>query len=84
MKVLENLRVLTHGPSVQVQDIPEDAFKQDKSAARDNRNPDERLSQEDLDKRVQRDNEYSDSEEEGEGGRKNNSSFEVKYFSFVK
>lgn len=84
MKVLENLRVLTHGPSVQVQDILEDAFKQDKSAARDNGNPDERLSQEDLDKRVQRDNEYSDSEEEGEGDRKNNSSFEVKYFSFVK
>ncbi|XP_033217493.1 histone deacetylase HDAC1-like isoform X2 [Belonocnema kinseyi] len=76
VKVLENLRVLTHGPSVQVRDIPEDAFKHDKSAVRDNRNPDERLSQEELDQRVQRDNEYSDSEDEGKGGRKNNISFE--------
>lgn len=82
MKILENLRVLTHGPSVQVQDIPEDAIQLYDSATRDNINPDERLPQEDLDHRIQRENEYSDSEDEGEGGRKDNNSFEVRHFIF--
>ena len=84
MQVLENLRILAHAPSVQVQDIPEDAIAQDNSAASDNANPDERLPQEDLDRRRQRDNEYSDSEDEGEGGRRDNRSFEVRYLFFIR
>jgi hypothetical protein len=49
--------------------IPEDAVN-DSEDDEDKANPDERLSQAALDKRIAPDNEYSDSEDEGEGGRR--------------
>lgn len=49
--------------------IPEDAVN-DSEDDEDKANPDERLTQAALDKRIAPDNEYSDSEEEGEGGRR--------------
>jgi hypothetical protein len=49
--------------------IPEDAVN-DSEDDEDKANPDERLTQAALDKRIAPDNEYSDSEDEGEGGRR--------------
>lgn len=76
-RLFENLRMLPHAPGVQVQAIPEDGAIVEDLEAEDRINPDERLSQHDLDKRIQRDNEYSDSEEEGEGGRRDNRLYKV-------
>lgn len=69
--------MLPHAPGVQVQAIPEDGAVIEDSEAEEKINPDERLSQRDLDKRIQHENEYSDSEEEGDGGRRDNRSFKV-------
>jgi len=68
--------MLSHAPSVQVQAIPEDIVTED-SEIEEKINPDERLPQRDLDKRIQHENEYSDSEDEGEGGRRDNISYKV-------
>lgn len=81
-RLFENLRMLPHAPGVQVQAIPEDAIKmdvddQDGAADGDTEaEKDERLTQSDKDKRIQPDNEFSDSEDEGPGGdnRKNRES----------
>ncbi|GLV45010.1 Histone deacetylase 1 [Carabus blaptoides fortunei] len=73
-RLFENLRMLPHAPGVQVQAIPEDALHED-SDTEDKLDKDERLPQKDLDKRIAPDNEYSDSEEEGEGGRRDNRSY---------
>lgn len=69
--------MLPHAPGVQVQPIPEDGAVIEDSEAEEKVNPDERLPQRDLDKRIQHENEYSDSEDEGEGGRRDNRSFKV-------
>ncbi|XP_012533151.2 histone deacetylase HDAC1 isoform X2 [Monomorium pharaonis] len=74
-KVFENLRMLPHAPGIQVQVIPEDIIIEDLETE-EKMIFDERLPQRDLDKRIQRENEYSDSEDEGEGGRRDNRSFE--------
>lgn len=76
-RLFENLRMLPHAPGVQVQPIPEDGAVIEDSEAEEKINPDERLPQRDLDKRIQHENEYSDSEDEGEGGRRDNRSFKV-------
>lgn len=66
--------MLPHAPGVQVQAIPEDAVN-DESEDEDKVDKDERLPQSDKDKRIVPDNEFSDSEEEGEGGRRDNRTF---------
>lgn len=70
-RLFENLRMLPHAPGVQVQAIPEDAINED-SDNEEKIDKDERLPQKDLDKRIVPENEYSDSEDEGEGGRRDN------------
>lgn len=57
---------------MQVQAIPEDALHED-SDNEDKVDKDERLPQKDIDKRIAPDNEFSDSEDEGEGRRDNRS-----------
>lgn len=69
--------MLPHAPGVQVQPIPEDGAVIEDSEIEEKMNLDERLPQCDLDKRIQRENEYSDSEDEGEGGRRDNRSYKV-------
>lgn len=56
------------------QAIPEDAIN-DESEDEDKVNPDERNPQAALDKRVSGENELSDSEDEGTGGRRDNRSY---------
>lgn len=73
-RLFENLRMLPHAPGVQVQAIPEDALHED-SDAEDKVDKDDRLPQKDLDKRIVPENEFSDSEDEGEGGRRDNRSY---------
>lgn len=66
--------MLPHAPGVQIQTIPEDAIN-DESEDEDKVNKDERITQSDKDKRIDPDNEFSDSEDEGEGGRRDNRSY---------
>ncbi|CAB1340379.1 unnamed protein product [Coregonus sp. 'balchen'] len=69
-RLFENLRMLPHAPGVQMQMIPEDAIPDD-TMDEDTENPDKRMSIRASDKRIACDEEFSDSEDEGEGGRRN-------------
>ncbi|GAA5852705.1 hypothetical protein JCM5353_002414 [Sporobolomyces roseus] len=75
-QVLENLRQTGggHAPSVQMQAIPRTAMDEDDDLDEDNRDPNVRRHQHDSDKRIQRDDEYSDSEDEGDAGRRDRQS----------
>lgn len=75
--------MLPHAPGVQVQAIPEDGAIIEDTEIEEKLNLDERLSQRDLDKRIQRENEYSDSEDEGEGGRRDNRLYKVITFILI-
>ena len=61
--------MIPHAPGVQMQPIPEDAVPDD-SDKEEESNPDKRISIMSRDKRVVCDEEFSDSEDEGEGGRR--------------
>lgn len=64
----ENLRMLPHSPSVQMHAIPDDTFGEIEEDD-DTRNPDERISIRTSEKRIQRDDEFSESDDE-DGGRR--------------
>lgn len=68
-RLYENLRMIPHAPGVQMQPIPEDAIHED-SDKEEESNPDKRISIMSRDKRIACDEEFSDSEDEGEGGRR--------------
>ncbi|XP_012369015.1 histone deacetylase 1-like [Octodon degus] len=70
----ENLRMLPHAPGTQMQVIPEDAIPKE-SGDEDEEDPDKRISICPSDKHIACEEEFSDSDEEGEGGRKNSSNF---------
>uniref|UniRef100_A0A4W5NCV6 Histone deacetylase 2 n=1 Tax=Hucho hucho TaxID=62062 RepID=A0A4W5NCV6_9TELE len=72
-RLFENLRMLPHAPGVQMQTVPEDAIPDD-TADEDAEDPDKRMSIRASDKRIACDEEFSDSEDEGEGGRRNEAS----------
>ncbi|KAI9346534.1 hypothetical protein BDR26DRAFT_855718 [Obelidium mucronatum] len=72
-RVLENLRNLPHAPSVQMQDVPRDLFAEEEAMAIDedlDHNKDVRISDVSREKRIRRDDEYSDSDDEIGGGRR--------------
>uniref|UniRef100_A0A8C9B5M5 Histone deacetylase 2 n=1 Tax=Phocoena sinus TaxID=42100 RepID=A0A8C9B5M5_PHOSS len=69
-RLFENLRMLPHAAGVQMQAIPEEAVHED-SGDEDGEDPDKRISIRASDKRIACDEEFSDSEDEGEGGRRN-------------
>nr|XP_060494004.1 histone deacetylase 1-like isoform X1 [Panthera onca] len=73
-RLFENLRMLPHAPGVQMQVIPEDAIPEE-SGNEDEEDPDKRISICSSDKRIACEEEFLDSDEEGEGGRKNSSNF---------
>ncbi|XP_062066173.1 histone deacetylase 1-like [Lepus europaeus] len=73
-RLFENLRMLPPAPGVQMQAIPEGAIPEE-SGGEDEEDPDKRISICPSDKRIACEEEFSDSEEEGEGGRKNSSNF---------
>lgn len=77
-RMFENLRMLPHAPGVQMAEIPPDGITADSDDEGDKRDPDKRTSIRASDKRIQRDDEYSDSEDEGEGGRKDHESHRKK------
>ncbi|KAK7503977.1 hypothetical protein BaRGS_00004709 [Batillaria attramentaria] len=76
-RLFENLRMLPHAPGVQMQAIPEDALN-DESEDEDRENPDSRISIRASDKRITCEEEFSDSEDEGEGGRRDRASYKPK------
>ena len=76
-RLFENLRMLPHAPGVQSIAIPEDGIA-DESEDEDKVNPDERISIRASDKRVAPDNEYSDSEDEGGDGRRDERTYKLK------
>lgn len=74
-RLFDNLRLIPHAPGVQMQPIPEDAINDpDEIEDEDKQDHDERISIRASEKRVQNEAEYSDSEDEGEGGRRDISS----------
>uniref|UniRef100_A0A8C9U8B2 Histone deacetylase 1 n=1 Tax=Scleropages formosus TaxID=113540 RepID=A0A8C9U8B2_SCLFO len=73
-RLFENLRMLPHAPGVQMQAIPEDAVQED-SGDEEEEDPDKRISIRAHDKRIACDEELSDSEDEGQGGRRNTASY---------
>ncbi|KAI1901805.1 hypothetical protein AGOR_G00038180 [Albula goreensis] len=73
-RLFENLRMLPHAPGVQMQAIPEDAV-QDDSGDEEEEDPDKRISIRAHDKRIACDEEFSDSEDEGQGGRRNTANY---------
>ena len=68
---MENLRELTHAPSVQFKDIPNFTLIKDDSmdVNEDLEDPDIRISVTKSDEYIEPDNEFSDSEDEGDGRR---------------
>ncbi|XP_063968567.1 histone deacetylase 1 [Lytechinus pictus] len=77
-RLYENMRMIPHAPGVQMQPIPEDAIPDDSDAEDEAENPDKRISIMAQDKRISRDDEFSDSEDEGEGGRRDHRSHKAK------
>ncbi|XP_053207947.1 probable histone deacetylase 1-B isoform X2 [Panonychus citri] len=67
-RLYENLRMLPHAPGIQQTVIPEDALNED-SEDEDKQDPDERISIRASEKRIAKDEEFSDSEDEGDGRR---------------
>ncbi|CAI8052477.1 Histone deacetylase 2 [Geodia barretti] len=65
-RLFENLRLIPHAPSVPMQSIPEDMI-QDPEPTEDD--PDERIPQHVQDKMIAREEDLSDSEDEGDGRR---------------
>ncbi|KAF9056637.1 hypothetical protein BJ165DRAFT_1435105 [Panaeolus papilionaceus] len=79
--VLENLRHAGGPPSVQMSDIPTtplDAEMDDLNQDEDLDDPNERRPMRLLDSRIQNDGELSDSDDEGEGGRRDHASYREK------
>ncbi|KAL2080089.1 hypothetical protein ACEWY4_023882 [Coilia grayii] len=72
-RLFENLRMLPHAPGVQMQAIPEDAVQED--SGDEEEDPDKRISIRAHDKRIACEEEFSDSEDEGQGGRRNAANF---------
>ncbi|XP_022102294.1 histone deacetylase 1-like [Acanthaster planci] len=68
-RLYENLRMIPHAPGVQIQPILEDALR-DESDNEEEEHSDKRISIMSRDKRIACDEEFSDSEDEGEGGRR--------------
>lgn len=78
VRLFENLRLIPHAPGVQMQPIPEDAILDADDENRDEEekgaDADERISIRASEKRVSNEAEYSDSEDEDEGGRRDQES----------
>ncbi|KAL3099317.1 hypothetical protein niasHT_027219 [Heterodera trifolii] len=68
-RVFENLNNLSHVPSVQMQEIPEDGMQIDESAAQDEANPDRRLPAEISDHMTAHPGEFYEGENESEDRR---------------
>jgi len=69
--VLENLRHIGGPPGIQMTEVPRiERDDEDDEMDEDLTDPDERRPQHALDARIQRDGELSDSDDEGEGGRR--------------
>ncbi|VDI04052.1 putative histone deacetylase 1-B isoform X1 [Mytilus galloprovincialis] len=77
-RLFENLRMLPHAPGVQMQAIPEDALNDESNEDEDKDNTDERISIRASDKRIACDEDFSDSEDEGEGSRKDKQNYKPK------
>lgn len=79
VRLFENLRLIPHAPGVQMQPIPEDAINEpEEEEDGGKKESDERISIRASEKRISNDAEFSDSEDEGEGGRRDHSSHKSK------
>jgi len=76
-RLFENLRMLPHAPGVQMQDVPDDTKEEDILNEETRHHPEERIPICASDKRIICDEEFSDSEDEGDG-RRNRESFKTK------
>lgn len=80
VRLFENLRLIPHAPGVQMQPIPEDAINEPEDEEDDGakKDGDERISIRASEKRISNDAEFSDSEDEGEGGRRDQATHKPK------
>jgi len=71
-RLFENMRMIPHAPGVQMQPIPEDGVRDSDGEEDDSsKAADQRISIRASDKRIANENEYSDSEDEGDNRRDN-------------
>jgi len=76
VKLFDNLRMLPHVPGVQMQPIPDDAMDVDRVVDEDkDSDPDKRISQLQIDRRVADERELSDSEDEDGDNRRDQANF---------
>jgi histone deacetylase 1/2 len=80
VRLYENLRLIPFAPGVQMQPIPDDAINEPEEEEDDGakKDADERISIRASEKRIQNDAEFSDSEDEGEGGRRDHATYKPK------
>jgi len=72
-RLFENLRMLPHAPSVQMSDqLPDGITVKEITKGTSEGDPEIRISQDARDQRMDRDDEFSDSEDEGEPGNRRN------------
>lgn len=72
IKLLQNLSLIEHAPSVQMQQVPPDFFLLDSSLAEDKSDPNVRMSQAARDKDVQRKGEFFDGDEDQDTSKREN------------
>lgn len=70
-RLFENMRMIPHAPGVQMQPIPEDSVHDSDEEDDTTKAADQRISIRASDKRIANETEYSDSEDEGDGRRNN-------------
>lgn len=66
-KILQNLSAIDHAPSVQMQEIPPDSHLLVDDLLIDNKDPDERVSQFELDKQVDKEGEFYEDDQDQDG-----------------
>ncbi|KAK4056229.1 histone deacetylase [Microbotryomycetes sp. JL221] len=76
-ELLQQLKQTESAPSIQAMQIPRTPLDNDDDEMEDTRDPNQRKHSATQDKRIQRDDEFSDSEDEGEGGRRDRQSYKA-------
>ncbi len=72
IKILQNLSLIEHAPSVQMQQVPPDFYLLDDKSAEDRSDPDVRISVAAADKHVQKKGEFFDGDEDQDTSKREN------------
>lgn len=72
IKLLQNLSLIEHAPSVQMQQVPPDFFLLDESLAEDQKDPNVRISLAGMDKHVEKKGEFFDGDTDHDTSKRSN------------